>query len=100
MFPTTAAMAGPGSPAAPLVFNTATATTPPLPVQQSAPSTGALNTLTAAVYALQCQMDDISARLAALAGRPSPSALPPGLTSVGDIRSFSAAVSVIPESFA
>ena len=37
MFPTTAAMAGLGSPVAPPVFNTATATTPPLPAQQSAP---------------------------------------------------------------
>jgi len=95
MFPTTAAMAGPGSPAAPLVFNTATATTPPLPAQQSTPPTGALNALTAAVYSMQRQIDDLSARLAVLAGRPSLSAQP----WVRGIPAFPAAVPVVPESF-
>jgi len=95
MFPTTAAMAGLGSPVAPPVFNTATATTPPLPVQQSTPPTGALNVLTAAVYSMQRQMDDLLACLAAFAGRPSPSAQP----RVRGIPAFPAAVPVVSESF-
>jgi len=53
MFPTTAAMAGPCSPAAPPIFNTDTVTTPPLPAQQSAPPTDALAALAAAIYGLQ-----------------------------------------------
>jgi len=95
MFPTTAAMAGLGSPVAPPVFNTAMTTTPPLPMQQSTPPTGALNVLTAAVYSMQRQMDDLSACLAALAGRPSPSAQP----WVRGIPAFPAAVPVVSESF-
>ena len=95
MFPTTAAMAGLGSPVAPPVFNTATATTPPLPVQQSAPPTGALNALTVAIYSMQRQMDDLSARLAALVGRTSLSAQP----WVRGIPAFPTAVPVVPESF-
>jgi hypothetical protein len=97
MFPTTAAMAGPGSPAAPPVFTAATTTTPPLPTQQSALSTGAINALTAVVYGLQCQMDDLNTHLAALESRQSPSVRLPGLTWAGGIPAFLAAVPVVPE---
>jgi hypothetical protein len=97
MFPTTAAMAGPGSPAAPPVFTAATTTTPPLPTQQSALSTGAINALTAVVYGLQRQMDNLNTRLAALESRQSPSTRPLGLTWARGILAFPAAVPVVPK---
>jgi hypothetical protein len=90
-------MAGPGSPTAPPVFAAATATTPPLPTQQSALSTGAINALTTVVYGLQRQMDDLNPRLAALESRQSPSKRPPDLTRVGGIPAFPTAVLVVPE---
>ncbi|GJN40116.1 hypothetical protein PR202_gb29286 [Eleusine coracana subsp. coracana] len=63
------AMASPGPPVVPTVFTAATATTPPLPAQQSALPTGALNSLTAAIYDLQRQMEEFSLRLVALESR-------------------------------
>jgi len=52
MFLTTAAMAGPGSLAAPPVFTTTMATVAPLPAHQPAPSPDAFNALRAAIYGL------------------------------------------------
>jgi len=102
MFLTTAAMAGPGSLAAPPVFTTTMATVVPLPAHQPVPSPDAFNALRAAIYGLQCQMGELLARLAAVTSRTSPSAPPPipyGLLGFGGIPALPTSVPIISEVF-